>query len=264
MAVVRNETLQRLRSGLPALGLSVSLVRSPAIAQIARTTGYHWIAIDGEHSAFGPETTSDLCLAALAAGVTPIVRTKQEALHEAARALDCGAQGILVPGVNSPAQAARVVSYLRYGPRGRRSWGGGSPGFHYAPPPLVEALASSDAETLVAVMIETPVGLADVDAIAGVEGVDVLFVGASDLSIELGAPGEFAGVVMQDAFCRVAEACQRAGKVMGVGGVYDEALFGRLLQMGARFIAGGGDQAFLMGAATARARMLVSLAGAAA
>lgn len=260
MSIVRNAALAQLRRGETSLGFSVGLVKSVAVAQLAATAGYHWLAIDMEHSPLTIAEASAICLAALPVGVTPIVRVKMDALDEGARALDCGAQGVLVPNVATEADARRVVDYLRYPPHGSRSWGAAASHFAYAPPPLAQALAEINGETLLAAMIETGEGLGNVEAIAAAEGIDVVFVGASDLSIDLGVAGDFAGTVMQDAFARVAAACRASGKAMGVGGVYDETLTSRLIGLGARFLAGGSDQAFMQSAATAQAKFLAGLA----
>jgi 2-keto-3-deoxy-L-rhamnonate aldolase RhmA len=87
----------------------------------------------------------------------------------------------------------------------------------------------------------------------------VLFVGMLDLSIELGVAQQFEHPIVLDALSRVATACERTGKVLGLGGAYDEALAKRFIQMGARFIAGGSDHGFVLGAALSRALFLTGL-----
>ncbi len=259
MGVVRNTTLGKIRSGQLAIGISVSLVRNVGIARIARSCGYDWMAIDMEHGAMSLSEAAQICLAALPAGVTPIARVKAEALHEAARVLDCGAQGVLIPNVGTAADARRIVAACRYAPQGQRSWGAGTAHFDSPVPPLADALAQTNGEILVAAMIETAEGLANAAEIAAVPGIDVLFVGAADLSIGIGRPGQLTDPAMWDALTVVAAACRGAGCAMGVGGLYDEASAKRLLALGARFVAAGGDQAFLQSAAAARARFLAGL-----
>jgi len=238
--------------------MGIGLVTSAAGPQLARIAGYHWLAIDMEHHPLTLADVAQICQIASAVGVTPVVRVRAEALHEAARALDNGAQGILVPGVGSRADAERMVAMLRFAPVGARSWGGAAAAFAYAPPPLHEALSQANAETLLAAMIETEAGLENVDEIAATPGVDVLFVGAVDLSIALGVAGDLQSAAMAAAFERIAAAARRHRKAFGVGGVYDNTLAPRLIGLGARFLAAGGDQALLLSAATARATLLAS------
>lgn len=259
MGIVRNAALARLRSGDLALGLSVSLIKNVGIARIARAIGYDWMAIDMEHGAMSLSDAAQLCLAALPAGITPIARIKSEALHEAARILDTGAQGVLIPNVNTADDARRIVAACRYAPAGQRSWGGGGTHFDSPVPPLLDALAQTNREILVAAMIETKEGVANAAEIAAVPGIDVLFVGATDLSIDIGKPGQFADPAMWAAFEAVAAACGRAGCAMGVGGVYDDVSTPRLLALGARLIAAGGDQAFFQTAAAARVKFFADL-----
>ena len=260
MSIIPNQTLAHLRAGEVALGFGVGLVRSVAIAQLARAAGYQWLAIDMEHSAVSISEAGEICQAALSAGVTPVVRVKADALHEGARALDNGAQGVLIPNVRHGAQAEKIVASLRFAPQGRRSWGAGAASFAYAPPPVAQALGEANRETLLAAMIEDREGLANVDEIAAVTGIDVLFVGAFDLSIELGIPGQFHEDAMWAALGEVAAACRRHGKVMGLGGIYDDALTPRAIELGCGFLAGGGDQAFMLSAAAARAKTLAGYA----
>ena len=259
MGIYENRTLALLRSGKLATGISVSLVRNPSIAGILRSTGFDWMTVDMEHGAMSLSEASQICVAALPIGITTIARVKQEALHEAARILDCGAQGVLVPNVDSPAQAARIVEACRYAPQGRRSWGAGTAHFEGKPPPLGQALAQTNGEILVAAMIETAEGVANAAAIAAVPGIDVLFAGALDLSIGVGTPGQLDSPQLWDALETIASACRENGPVMGVGGIYEKAATTRLLAMGARLVAAGGDQAFLQSAAAARLGFLKSL-----
>ncbi len=259
MGILKNATLARLRSGALAPGVSVSLVRNPSIAGILRSAGFDWIAIDMEHGAMTLSEASQICMAALPTGITTIARVKAEALHEAARILDCGAQGVMVPNVDTAAQAMRIVEACRYAPLGRRSWGGGTVHFDGPLPPLADALVQTNAEILLAAMIETAEGVANAAAIAAVPGIDVLFAGALDLSIGVGKPGKLDSPELWGAFETVATACRENGCVMGVGGIYEEKATSRLLAMGARLVAAGGDQAFLQSAAAARLAFLGSL-----
>jgi 2-keto-3-deoxy-L-rhamnonate aldolase RhmA len=112
---------------------------------------------------------------------------------------------------------------------------------------------------LIACMIETPEAVANADAIAAVQGVDVLMFGTSDLTATMGIPGQIAHPDVRAAYARVGAACAKHGKVMGMGGVYDEATAHDYIGLGARFILSGNDHAFLMAGASARAKFLRGL-----
>lgn len=259
MPIIANNALTRLRAGKTAVGFGVSHLRSVATPQMAKTAGFDWLFIDMEHGAFSVNEGAQLCLASLAVGIAPIPRVCADALDEGTRLLDNGAQGIVIPHVDTPAQAKRVADAFRYPPQGTRSWGGGISQFAFAPPSNAEAQAQVNAETLVCCMIETAEGVANVDAIAATPGIDALMIGTSDLSADLGISGQIGHEKVQAAYKAMIGACTRHGKTAGMGGIYDDTWAKTYIGWGARFILGGADGLFIMQAATARAKMLNAL-----
>jgi len=198
------------------------------------------------------QETTQLCIAALPTGVTPIVRVCAGAIDEATRALDNGALGIVVPHVDTAAQAKRIADAFHYPPQGHRSWGGPPAVYGYKPPSTAEAQKAIDAEILTIVMLESPEAIANADAIAAVPGVDVLFIGTSDLTAELGISGQMGHPQVIAAYQAVGEACAKHGKTLGMGGVYDEENASRYVGMGARFILTGADHSYIMAGADNR------------
>jgi 2-keto-3-deoxy-L-rhamnonate aldolase RhmA len=258
--ITPNATLHLLRAGNLALGFGVHHLRTAAVPMLARATGYDWLFIDTEHGAFSIQEATQICLAALPTGITPIVRVCADALDEGTRALDNGAQGIVVPHVDTVAQARQIAEAFRFPPDGHRSWGG--PPFAYglrAPSPA-EAQAEINREVLVVAMIETAEAVANADAIAAVPGIDALLIGTSDLSADMGISGQIGHARVQEAYRRVAECCARHGKVLGMGGVYDDVYARAYMALGARLVLGGNDHQFLLSAATTRAEFLRGLA----
>lgn len=262
MALIPNRCLERLRAGETALGFGLFHLRTVAAAQLALTAGYDWLSIDMEHGAFSVHEATQISLAALNVGISPIVRIGPGtgAFGEGTRALDNGAQGLIIPQVSKGEEAAHIVQAFRYAPEGGRGWGGSAPQFGYAPPPVGEAQASLNRETLLVVVIETAEGVANAEAIAATPGIDVLLIGASDLSVDLGIAGKYDAPEIQQAFADVGAACRRHGKTLGMGGVYDETWTARYMALGARFVAGGADHGLLMSAAKSRAQFLRRLA----
>ncbi len=251
-----NNTKRKLLAGERVLGLGVSLLRGAMVPILARAAGYDWLFIDREHGSLTEDDAAQICLASLPHGITPIVRVCEGALDEATRALDNGAQGIVVPHVDTAERARAVVNALRFAPRGNRSWGGGSATWNLRPPPMGEAMEEADNELLVAVMIETPEAVANAEAIAAVPGIDALLVGSSDLSIGMGIPGQFAHPRIREAYATLAKACEQHGKALGLGGIYDDVMAPEYIRAGCRFILAAADQGLFLNAATARSKFL--------
>ena len=262
MALTINTTRQRLKSGRLALGFGVHHLRTAAVPILAGATGHDWIFIDTEHGAFSMQETTQLCIAALPTGVTPIVRVCAGALDEATRALDNGALGVVVPHVDTAADARRIADALHYPPMGSRSWGGPPAVYGYQPPATAEAQVAINAEILTVVMLESPDAVSNADAIAAVAGVDVLFIGTSDLTAALGISGQMGHPKVIEAYQAVGEACRRHDKMLGMGGVYDEENASRYVAMGARFVLTGSDHSYIVSGAAQRSTFFNRLPGA--
>ena len=262
MPLTTNTTKRRLAAGQMGLGFGVHHLRTVAAPVLAAATGHDWMFIDAEHGAFNIQEITQLCIAALPTGVTPIVRVCAGALDEATRALDNGALGIVVPHVDTAAEARRIAGAFHYPPMGHRSWGGPPAVYGYQPPSTAEAHAAINGEILTIVMLESPEAIGNADAIAAVAGVDVLFIGTSDLTAELGISGQMGHPKVIDAYHAVGEACRKHGKTLGMGGVYDEENASRYVRMGARFLLTGSDHSYLMSGANQRSSFFNALPGA--
>lgn len=256
MTPIQNRTKRRMQAGEVALGFGVQHLRTAATAMLAAASGHDWLFLDMEHGAFSLQEATQICVAALPTGITPLVRVCAGALDEGARALDGGALGVVVPHVDTVDAARRVAAAFRYPPAGTRSWGGPSALFNYRPPANAEAQAATNAEILVVAMVESAEAVANAGAIAAVEGIDVLLVGASDLTADMGISGQVLHPRVAAAFDAVGAACRASGKVLGMGGVYDEEGAGRYLRAGARFVLTGSDHTYLLAGASQRSAFL--------
>jgi 4-hydroxy-2-oxoheptanedioate aldolase len=254
--ILKNLARERLDTGELALGVGLRQARTVDTAAIMKACGYDWLFLDLEHNSMDLDTAVQISVAALAAGIAPIARVPAGQHWLATRILDGGGLGIVMPHVDTVAEAREITDRLRYPPRGHRSIAGGLPHFGYAPVSTAEATAAIDAATLVVVMLETPKAIENAAAIAAVPGIDALLIGTSDLSIELGIPGQFEDQRIVAAYRTVVEACSSHGKHAGIGGIYEEALLRRYIGMGVRLVLGGNDLGLMMSAATARAGML--------
>lgn len=256
MSAFPNHALRQLRAGRLAIGLGLRQARTVDIAQIAKTAGFDWLFIDCEHSALGTDTASQIACASLAIGITPIVRVPGKEHWLASRMLDNGAQGVVVPHVDSAEEAKRVADACRFPPNGHRSMGGGLQQIGFASMPVGEAARIVNQETLVVVMIESPKGVDNCEAIAAVPGIDALLIGTNDLSFELGIPGQFDDPRIAQAYTKVIAACRKHGKFAGMGGMYTPELLARHIAMGVQLVLAGSDFSLLMQAGAARATLI--------
>lgn len=261
MPIAPNHVRRRLESGGLALGFGVHHLRTPAVGMIAAASGFDWLFIDMEHGAMSVDDAARMAMAALSQGVMPIVRCCKDALYEGTRCLDNGAMGVVVPHVDTAEEAASVARAFRYPPLGERSWGGPPAQYGFMVSDTAAAQAELNREIFVCVMIETPQAVANADAIAAVPGVDSLMIGTSDLTASMGIAGQIGHPDVRAAYEKVAAACSRHGKVMGMGGVYDEKVAPDYIRLGARFLLSGSDHAFLMAGGGARAKFLRGLQG---
>lgn len=256
MAAIPNHALRQLRAGKLAIGMGVNQARTVGIATLAKTAGFDWLFIDGEHSSMDHDDIAQLSTASLAVGITPIPRVAGLEHWQASRLLDNGAQGIVFPHIDNQEQALRVASHCRYPPTGKRSMGGALAQVGYASMPVAESARVVNEETLVVVMIESPQGVANADEIAAVKGVDALLIGTNDLCFEMGIPGQFNDPRVKDAYTKVIAACRKHGKFPGMGGMYTPELLERHIGMGVQLILSGSDFSLLMQAATTRAGLI--------
>jgi 2-keto-3-deoxy-L-rhamnonate aldolase RhmA len=259
MPEIVNSAKQRLDAGQPAIGFNLRQARTVDIAMIARTCGFDWLFIDMEHVAIDLDAAAQLCVAALGVGIAPIVRVPGHEHYHATKALDSGALGVIVPHVDTPAQAKRIADQCRFPPTGHRSIPGGLPQLGFEALPLAKAMGLVDAATLVVVMLETQEAIANADAIAAIKGIDVLLIGSNDLCADIGIPGQYGDPRIDKAYDAVIAATKKHGKHAGLGGIYDEALMAHFVKKGARFLLGGSDLSFMMAGARKRAEFLRAL-----
>ena len=256
-----NSAKQKLSAGKLVLCMGLRQARSPDIAMIAAECGFDAVYADMQHSPLSLETVSAICVGALGQGVTPLVRPPSHAGDAISRALDGGAQGVIVPDVNDAAQARAIVAHGRFAPLGRRSVMGPTPALAYRTLPLGEINQTLNADTLIVVMLETAEGIANADQIAAVPGVDVVLIGSNDLCTGLGIPGQLRHPQLREAYEAAADACRKHGKALGVGGIRGDLELQRdLVKLGARFIIAGSDVAYLAAAARKDVEALRSIA----
>lgn len=256
-----NRMKQRLQAGEIALSMSVRISRTPDIAVVAEAAGFDALFIDTQHSGLDLMDTSMLSQSCRLAGITPIVRVPSHDPHTAGRVLDSGAQGIVFPDVNTPEQARAVADACRFPPGGKRSMAGPAVQLGYKAMAAKEQTAILNDATLVIPMIESAAGVANADAIAATDGVDMILIGTNDLCANLGIHGQLEHAKVREAYAAVAKACKKHGKHLGIGGIRNDIpLLTTFVRMGARFILAGSDVGFLMAYAKSQASELRTIA----
>lgn len=205
----------RLAGGDTALGTFVFEFGTSGIGRLAARAGAEFVVYDLEHSAFDWHVLRTLCATTSPLAV-PLARVSTADRSYVCRALDQGCGGIMVPMVDGAATAEAIVAWSHYPPAGTRGAMFGSAHDDYALPDPARTMAAADDTTLVIAQIETADGLANADAIAAVDGVDVLWLGQFDLTASLGIPGQFDHPRFRAACRAVVESAERYGKTAGI------------------------------------------------
>jgi 2-keto-3-deoxy-L-rhamnonate aldolase RhmA len=207
-----NPVKQLLAAGKPAIGAVIS-TNSVEVAAHTASLGFDFLWFELEHSPITLENLRHIVLATRGLKAIPIARPPVNELWQAKRVLDAGALGVIFPFTNTPELARQAVAACRYPPRGLRGSGASLAQLRWPAPEGYYDFA--DREVLVIAMIEDAQGVENIDAIAATPGLDVLFIGPSDLSFSLGLRGEMNHPKHRQAIARIVAAAKRHGKVLG-------------------------------------------------
>jgi 2-keto-3-deoxy-L-rhamnonate aldolase RhmA len=213
---------------------------TPGMGHLCKAAGCDFVIIDMEHSGFGYEQVKRLLRYFQAAGVPAIVNTPVHDYDMIARACDMGADGIQPSKVGSAEEARAIIAHLRYPPAGRRGVALGIAHDRYTPGPVAAKLRAANREVIFFPKIETPEGVANVEAIAALPDVAGIWIGHFDLSVGMGIPAQFEHPAFRAAMKRVSAACRRHG--VSLGRIADNPATGRALhRSGFDFLCYSGD-----------------------
>jgi 2-keto-3-deoxy-L-rhamnonate aldolase RhmA len=245
VSVIRDNPVKAaLATGKRAYGAMVFEFFSPGLPQICRNAGAEFVLFDMEHTGLGFETLKTQIALCRGLDIVPMVRVPRGEYHFIARALDVGAMGVMVPMVGSAAEAAHIVSCTRYPPLGRRGAAFAFAHDDYQEGDVRGKIEALHARTMVIPQIETAEGLANVEAIAAIAGVDALWLGHFDLTNFLGIPGGFQEPRYLAAVDRIVAACEQQGKAAAFIAT-DETWAREYASKGFRLFAFGLDQLLL-------------------
>lgn len=225
-------------------GMAV-LSNSPWVAELAPKVGFDLVWFDMEHGSLGFAELGQLCQAAENGGAITLARAADAQRTSILRALEVGAQFVLVPMIETAEQAKQIVAFAKYPPVGSRGFSSRSRGAFYGLSPMNETLAKANARTKVFALIETVRGVENVDEICAVEGLDGIFVGPGDLSFEIGEPGAFASPKLIEIVVRCIKSVHRAGKRAGIFAA-PSPVFDAALAEGCDIVVPGADIGYLV------------------
>lgn len=250
---IANPVRDRIDKGEVAFGINVRLAWSGEIARIARATGHDFIYIDAQHGVLDVESIAMLTQCALLSGVAPIVRVRSADDPDIARHLDAGALGIVVPDVESAAEARRAVEATKYLPLGKRSIGGMSVHLDYRTMMSRAFTEASNASTLLICMIESPEGLGNVESIGATDGVDGLYLGMGDMLLTSERyEGRVDSPEMLADLDQVITVARRNGKFAGCGGPSTVQQQVDFIRRGIQFLSTQSDLAAVLQATSTR------------
>ena len=241
--------LERVRAGSPTRGTFLNL-GSTLAAEVCALSGFDWLLVDLEHGAGGEEALVGQILAGAAHNVPVLVRPESAERIRAGHVLDLGACGVMFPRLDTPQEVEAAVRHLAYPPSGDRGIAGYNRARQFGGDD--RDCEQVNASILSVVQIETLPALTQVEQIAAIAGVDVLFVGPSDLSAALGIPGKLDTAQFQEALDRVVRACRDANIAAGIL-TGDAQQVDQLVEQGFSFVAVGSDSSLLRAAASAAA-----------
>ena len=231
----------RLEAGESVIGTFLNL-RSPDAAELMSQAGFDFQLVDAEHSSVGPDAMLEMLRAIEHGRATPLVRVAETTAAGVQWALDGGAMGILFPRVRSVADVQKAVSLCRYPPDGVRGFGPGRASGYGAK--MLDYGATANSEIMVMIQVETMEAVEQIDAIAAVPGVDLVFVGPGDLSHLLGVTGQLHHPQIQEIGKQVISACRENSVPAGILALEEDTL-NYWKQQGAQLFAVGTDALFL-------------------
>ncbi len=226
-----NPVKKSLREGKPVVGLTIT-TPSVEVAALGASLGFDFLWIEMEHSPTTLETLRNMVLATRGLNAVPFARVPVNELWTAKRVLDSGVLGVIFPFTSTPELARQAVAACKYPPHGGRGSGAGLATFRWPAPDGYYDFA--DKNVMVIVNIEEAKAVENIDAIASTEGLDVLFIGTSDLSFSLGFRGRQDHPRVQEAIAEIVKAAQKHNKVLGAP-VGDPELMKQYMEQGFRF-----------------------------
>jgi 2-keto-3-deoxy-L-rhamnonate aldolase RhmA len=211
-----NALRKLLIQGKPAYGTMIQDLRTPSIGQIMAQAGCDFLFFDMEHGPYNLETIADMVRVTRLSGVTPLVRVPDARYHLISRVLDLGAQGIMIPRVETKAQVEYIVECATFLPGGKRGCSVNKGHNDFMPQNPQEFAQQANQENLIILQIERQQAVESIKAILGVPGVGAAIIGPNDLALSLGIHSDDPLAVLEDPIQRVLDASLSLGIPCGI------------------------------------------------
>ncbi len=211
-----NRIRKLLNDGKVVFGTMLQELRTPAVPILLANIGYDFFFIDMEHGAFNMETVADLIKMARFAGIVPFVRVPDLQYHLIARVFDAGAQGVMVPRVETREEAEKIVRYAKYPPLGVRGCSVNKGHNDYQSEEVLGFVRRANEENFLIVQIERKRAVEDIDSILSVPGIDGAILGPNDLAVSLGVPNDLDSEIMHGSIAKVVESGRKNGVFVGM------------------------------------------------
>ncbi|MDD3164349.1 MAG: aldolase/citrate lyase family protein [Oscillospiraceae bacterium] len=239
-----NVLKKKMKCGESAIGTFVKLI-DPAVVELLALAGFDFFVLDTEHVAVDREQLTNIVRAADAAGITPLVRVRENQQVEILQNLDLGYAGVQVPNVDTAQQARELVSYVKYTPAGVRGLSPSVRACGYGTCGVQDYIDAANANTMVVSHCETKTCVENLDEVLQVEGVDVIFIGPMDLSQSYGVPGRPGEPEVRQAIETIKRKTKAAGIAVGtVAGSAEAAK--KLIAEGVQYILLASDQGMIV------------------
>ena len=241
--MLESKVLKKLRAGEHVLCTKINL-KDPGIIEMIGLIGFDCAWFCREHLWFNDETLANTVLAARSTGMDSMVRLERDNYTSAIKPLEMGARGIMIPHVSTAEQAREIVRAMRFAPMGRRGIDGVNADSGWMSIEFKEYLKFSNRETFLALQIEDPEAIDNIEEIASVPGYDILFVGPGDLSVSMGIPGDIKNKKIWNVIEKVGNMANKYNKFAGTVSISPEWAK-KLLDLGYLFLSAGADIVFL-------------------
>jgi 4-hydroxy-2-oxoheptanedioate aldolase len=213
---MRNTLKEKIESGAPAFGVSL-MFPSPQLVEMIAYSGFDWVLIDCEHGSIGLADVEVMAMAADASGITSIGRPRSNSTADIQSIMDRGVKGVQIPHISTREDAERAVAAVKFGPGAKRGLAAGTrPDNWGLGAKMTDFVETANKTSLVCVQIEDTSAVANIDDILGVGGIDVFFIGPSDLSQSMGHPGAPKAPPVAQAIDRTLERIREAGCTPGM------------------------------------------------
>jgi 2-keto-3-deoxy-L-rhamnonate aldolase RhmA len=216
MDLKRSKVKKILREGGVCYGTMLRILKSPQAIALSASQNWDYVILDTEHNDYSIETLADMALVAKYEDMALFVRVPDKLYHQMAQVLDIGAEGLVLPQVKTQAEAEHIIRSTKYAPMGKRGVSISETVTRFRNYGVVEYTQYANEENMTIIQIESEEGVNNVEKIVSTKGVDAIMIGPSDLTMDMGIPGQFSHPRVEEAFREIIVQCNKYGVAPGI------------------------------------------------